>query len=251
MDRVAAEARAEEVERVRVAEKALAQEERKRVQEETKRQEAEKAKGKAERRRRWMALALGVILVLLVYVFVVREFILEPMKTLFPSEPPPQKQTPSTTFNVPVDWQEFKSAAGFSVRMPGKPEILPVEGWTFHKLVWKEKRMIFLVGSSRTLTREEMLEPRLWNDIREGISVLLPGGTVKQETPITFGSNKGREYVVDSFYANANARLHLRGVFRYFLVGKNMIVINVGYPANSDPTEARLFLDSFKIELSK
>jgi hypothetical protein len=239
IDLAAAEARAEEEKRARAAEKALGQEEHKR-------HEAEVGKRRAERRRRWMALALGLILVLLVYVFGVRYIASIQSELLENSSQtaPPLKQAAPTISDAPVDWREFTSGEGFSVWMPGKPEMLPFEGWTIHKFAWTDKRMLFLAGSSRTLTEEETVEPRLWNDVRRGLSALATG-TVKQVTSITVGSNQGKEYVIESFHDKDNYQT--QGVFRYYLVGNHLVMINVGYPGNSAPSEARLFLDSFKL----
>jgi serine/threonine protein kinase len=246
IDRAAAEAKAEEEKRAAVAEQALGREEHKRHQEEQRRREAEEAKRKAERRRRWMALALGFILVLLVYVFVVRQYILEPAKLVFQPDLPMPKQRPPTVSNVPSDWQEFKFAVGFSVTMPGKPVDQPWQGpWQFYKVVWKERQMLFLVGSTSLSDNDAANAKTTFDRLRAELPKI-SGGSLKGEKPVSFSTHEGREYLVETFYEKQN--LLYQAVFRYYLVGRRLICLNVGYPGTSTPEEAEKFLNSLKVD---
>jgi hypothetical protein len=150
----------------------------------------------------------------------------------------PDKDTPKA--KIPAGWQDFPvKKGGFAVWMPGKPEEKTQKGTTLFVARRPDKKLVFMAGFSVVDDAELKNPAKLFAQLRSGVSDGTKG-KVKEETDISVGPHKGKQYRVEVGGSVS--------VFRYILAGRRMILINVAYPAGSEPEEVGIFMGSLRVE---
>ena len=160
---------------------------------------------------------------------------------------------PSTTFAPQQQWQEFSSrAGGFSILMPGTPkeetnsQEFPVVGaGDFHLFTVRSDLGAFVAAyvevpglAKQSQAFSDSFGKGFLNKVGEG-TARGAGGKVVKETDISYGTNPGKEFLIEVPSGQATVRAYFINRRGYELIAA---------PATSTTAESvKKFLDSFKI----
>ncbi len=159
----------------------------------------------------------------------------------------------STTFVSPQQWQEFSSrAGGFSILMPGTPkeetntQEFPVVGTgDFHLFTVRTDLGAFVAAyvevpglAKQSQAFCDSFGKGFLNKVGEG-TARGAGGKVVKETDISYGTNPGKEFLIEVPSGQATVRAYFINRRGYELIAAPA--------ASTAPESVKKFPDSFKI----
>ena len=158
-----------------------------------------------------------------------------------------------TTYSTAPQWQEFSSrAGGFSVLMPGVPkeeinsQEFPVVGkGDFHVFTVQSELGAFVAAyvevpglAKQSQSFSDGFGKGFLTNIGEG-TARGAGGKVVKETDISYGTNPGKEFLIEVPSGQATVRAYFINRRGYELIAAP--------GASGTPETVKKFLDSFKI----